>query len=502
MSGAAFAVSFLRRDFSKALAVPGVRWSVELLEWRAVGGPWRARLRAAAEPARLAGLAGLLRCPVQVNDQAGPAWWGYVAAVELHEGARVSRLDLEKMANKVSVSYRPPSTNPYGGTEVNTEWFEDAASIALYGEKERVFMEGPLLDEQAQYLANARVNQIGQPVRSGWAEVNEAQAGAYVLIEARGWWNTFEWKFFRDLRGNQGFTLGAAVQPVGIPNQIELRQHVIPALGGEFTCDSIWIRIKKVGAPGDYAVVSIYNPAYTVGASSLVAAGLLTDDFQWVRFKLNHPITFAGGGQYRLHVGRSGGVDAVNYYGVGVHEGLGYAAGDLYILNSAPAWVTRVPNADLAHYFTSQTNVIEEIKYLLSPAPYGVNQFSTYVNIEAVSSVPVPQFANGQERGRQALERMLLGGGDYGRRMLGKILPSRDVRIYYQPREEKPPAVLGTDGHIYSRAGRRLLPSEQPAGQWVQHGAILAGARAARLGLVFAERVTWQAGRLAVAAVV
>ena len=109
-------VRFYARDFSKMMYPTMVKWTVQNLRWRAVGGPDSAKLRAdvgrVGDVGRLWRLLEWLRCGVVVYDGISPAWWGYISAVELHAGRRVLRLDLESMANDVAISYN--SQGPIG----------------------------------------------------------------------------------------------------------------------------------------------------------------------------------------------------------------------------------------------------------------------------------------------------------------------------------------------------------------------------------------------------
>ena len=131
-------VTFERRDFSGPRPVPGLEWRVERLEWRALGGPWLARLTARAVPGaggseRLHSALDLLRCGVTIYDRLGPAWWGYVSSAAVLSGDRRARASLDGMANDLVVRYRTLAPEPGGGEEAVTAPALHAASLREYG---------------------------------------------------------------------------------------------------------------------------------------------------------------------------------------------------------------------------------------------------------------------------------------------------------------------------------------------------------------------------------
>ena len=83
----------------------------------------------------------LLRCGVELVDEVGQvAWWGYVSGIEFRSGGIGVVADLEKMNNRVKVSYTSLNINtPAGGGIVNYgAWSDEVTSQGTYGVKEKI----------------------------------------------------------------------------------------------------------------------------------------------------------------------------------------------------------------------------------------------------------------------------------------------------------------------------------------------------------------------------
>src|SRR5512133_2832130 len=107
-----------------------LRYQVDLLEWRALGGPRLARLRADGPEGDLARLVSALGGPLTLHDARGAAWWGYLSCLTLHTRRFALRMDLEELGNRVAILYRDVAREISGGSRRQTDWVEDADSIA------------------------------------------------------------------------------------------------------------------------------------------------------------------------------------------------------------------------------------------------------------------------------------------------------------------------------------------------------------------------------------
>ncbi|MBW1932972.1 MAG: hypothetical protein JRI56_08160 [Deltaproteobacteria bacterium] len=147
-----FSIYFSSRDFTspiltRALITP------QTLSWSAFGGPDRAELRMDGSVSVLLQLAGLLRCPVYIHDLATtPVWWGYVDQITIYfEGSKFT-ITLDKLFNKVKVTYSFISPDNRLADQLETSYAESAASQLEYGIREIVLHRLNLDDDFAEEI--------------------------------------------------------------------------------------------------------------------------------------------------------------------------------------------------------------------------------------------------------------------------------------------------------------------------------------------------------------
>lgn len=487
-----FDIAFTSRDFCSPAAPPGLAWTVERLSWQALGGPERALLRArSAEAARLLDLPRLLRCGVLVKDDLGPAWWGYVSAVELHAGRQVLRCDLDAMANRVAVKYTP--LGPLVGQKpVHTPFVTDADSLRLYGEKEKVVaLGGACAAADALAYAGAVLREIGRPVTSTRIEAGEpggAVAGSYAVVEARGWWQTLDWKFYGQPLGLGGVEKTGPDLPVGTPACQKLFFQ-LPDPGGLLS--EIWLRARCFRA-ADQLVLDLYasdprasSPVPTPAASISIPAAALSDGHQWTRFQLPAPLAYPGGRWWPV-LRRSGPLSDLDYFGVQVDEG-GWDPSSVVRVYNGADWLARLPDADMIYQAVGLEESTAQLARILCAGAAG--QFLREVWVEQPSGIPIPLYRAGSQRGRAEAERILALGTSGGRRLLVQVAPDRRARVYPAPLPAEARVQAGRDGILRGRTGRPLLPSQSPHAQWIRLPDLG--------GTVWAEGTEW-AGALAV----
>lgn len=497
-------VNIGKRDFSGGLLTGGLAWVVERLNWRAVGGPWSARLRAySARVGELWNLAGLLRCPLTVTGESGPAWWGYISAVEIHDRERVVRVSLEEMYNSVGAEYRDFSpTEPNGaGRRTVTAFVSDNQSILTYGTKKRVFRMGPALpSDAAAYAATMLAQHKGPMVTLAGDQLSAAsfQPEVYAMIECRGWWESLDWQFYGDSRGLVGQGKSGQEQPVGAAGANTRFAWNFPASG--WSANEVWIRARKVGNPADGLKVDLCADASgapgAVIATQTLGAGSIGTEWDWVRFVFSAPGSLAGPDTW-LVVSRSGGLDGGNYYSVSLNEA-DPLPGQNCLLWNGSAWVS-LGAMDPAAYVVGVEETSLQISRLLASS---AGQFLSGARVEVSSGVYARMWRDGSERGRAAVESLLKVGTSAGRRMLARVEADRTARVFAQPEAaahlEDAGAGLYLDagGQVNHADGRALDLAEWPAGQWARVGELAAVGDlygAAGLGAVFVEGCTWTA---------
>lgn len=513
-----YTVSFQRRDFSGAVATSECQWTVERLSWRAVGGPWAGRLRAtagygmAALP-RLWSLVDLLRCGVTVTSR-GPAWWGYVSAVEVHapkvEGGRaiVARVELDEMWNRGMGEYYTFHPAKPGGERNLTAIYSRADAIANFGYKERVFrLPGLMTAAQAAAYVWSRVLRYGYPVTTlnlaegagaasrALASLNAAGAGGYyVTVELRGWWETLDWRFYTDARGRVGNTTGGTAYSMGSASSNMLWAESFACGTEAWDVSEVWVKMRKVGGPTDNVQVDLMTTSAGSPGSSLGSATLsgykITQESDWFKFTFASPVTLAASTTYWVRVTRSGGASGSNYYELMVDAETTWARGGLKYYNGS-AWATWTPEGDLAFQVVGTMDAGLQMERVLS-ASAGCGQFLAGSRIEpavGVSSVP---YRDGSTRGREEMELHLATGTSTGGRLLAKVDPERVCRVYAQPASAAAVMIVDAAGKITRRDTGLLDLSENPAGEWVELGNLAtAGMIPGFDRAVFVEACSW-----------
>lgn len=499
-------VTFESRQ-GKALPAWGTSLSVERLSWRAVGGPWAARIRAtggsgpSGDLVRLWKLADLLGARVLVNDESGPAWWGYARGVEIHDGARVVRVSLEGMANRVAVGYREYSPLEEGGLRRCTAFFENAESMATYGVKERIFEMGQASPAQAEACARTWLARVANPQMTIRIDT-VAQGGAgdkpgqpYAVIEAMGWWETLDWKFYGEPRGLEGNNNPGKSQRLGeqAGNQGLAQSFVISGSEG-WRLNEIWLRLGRFSAADGLSLLlrsdSSNNPGATLASMTRTAAET-PEEMGWARFWLPAPATLNPGTRYWFSLARSGGVDAAAYWNVSVSELPDYAGGEVRLWNGG-SWAARAPAGDAVFLLVGVEETTTQLARMLAGGP---GQFLAETRMLASSGVNARLFRDGTSaRGRQEVEALLRVGDSAGRRLLANVDAARIAHVQRQPEEPGSAAITtGAAGELRTQGGLALGASANPAGSWVGLGAVAtAGVLLGRKGSVFVEACAWE----------
>ena len=495
-----FSITLFNPD-NTPLTPPPVTWTVERLSWRAVGGPWAARLR--ADSPRLNTLWQIgeaLGCGLTVSDARGPAWWGYFSALELHAGGQVLRRSLDEMANQVAVTYHERTPDERGGPRRQTGWVVDAPSIARFGEKQQLFDLGPSGADAAaaSHYAATLLRQSAQPQIVARVEEQPAQAAPYLLVEARGWWERLDWRFYSEPRGLEGHqSSGSVTLGVGSGSaSVMLAQSFRLGSPGGWTADEVWLRLRRNHAADDLTLELRAGDASAPGATVLSRAHLpiqsAPDELGWARFALDPPLALQPGVDYWLVLSRSGALDPDACVLVAADENAAYPRGSLRLLGPG-GWSARVPDADAQFQVLGTEETSAQLAHLLSEAPCIGG-----VRLECASGISSRVYRDGSLRARAEAEALLRGGAADGTRLLASITPGRAARIYAQPRPSESGLALGPGGQILRLDGRALSPSESPAGQWARLGALTPpGAPADEpYSYLFIERCAWDGRRL------
>ncbi len=192
---------FEQRNYTPKFPEPGLRWQVDELNWRAVGGCANAQLSARGTPLALWSVLNYLRCPVVITDELErEVWWGYVNSAQVTEGAITYGVSLDEMANQISVAYCYVEAGGVGQYKLSTAG-RDADSIAEYGTKERIISLSQASAAMATQVRDTALAQLRYPIPT--LQTGSGSAGA--TLSCRGWYSTLDWLTY----ANSGTTLAA-----------------------------------------------------------------------------------------------------------------------------------------------------------------------------------------------------------------------------------------------------------------------------------------------------
>ena len=210
-----FSVRVYDRNNNAVQPPSGVRllpaqWAAE-----ATGGSTSATVTLSGDAQGMMSLATWLAYRVEIVSDGTAVWWGEVDAVRVTVGGIAREMTLEGMANRVKVLYSTAVAG--GGVEAaETDWTEDATSIARYGKRELVHSaRGNLTAAQAAAL-QARLLATGkdQQRRLQFADSDEQATGE---LQCRGYWRRLNDVYYRQLAGlEEHNTDGGTAIPVGL----------------------------------------------------------------------------------------------------------------------------------------------------------------------------------------------------------------------------------------------------------------------------------------------
>jgi len=488
-------VSVGKRDFSGPLSV-SVSWQVEELSWKAIGGPDTARLVAFGPQVALWELVELLRCPISITDERGEkVWHGYVDNVELGEKMQFS-IGLSSMANRVQVSYTYVILpGEMTAQRLYTAWASDADSIATYGTKELRLSLPLASSDQATALRTTTLSKRKYPVPALSFAANDC---FYAVVDCKGWWHTLDWLYYAQPAGKEEYLTGGQQDWIGAQAaDTAYSQPFSLGVATAFEAEMIRLRVKTIGAPADNLFVQLCTnaggvPGVVLWGTTMPGTTLgISSPMLTVEFPLPTPVTLQPATTYHLMVGRSGGIDGMNYYMVDTCQvGASYPRGAMLVYNGA-AWGAHVPAADLWFQIVGAQETTLQLSSMIA-----AQAFFTALDLEVASGVTAPLYRSGVYRLRTEVESLLSTGTSTGRRYLATVSPARRVSIYRAPL----PAVatdygISAAGELFDPAGRPVMPWWGTVGVWARLRSVIPASadvvRIANPSRFFIERAIW-----------
>lgn len=390
---------------------------------------------------------------------------------------------------------RPTTTGPAGVTISNQlNFLASNKTIYRYGSTSPA--------ELAWIMPGDRIHITGTTYNNGWYQVTG------VSPTWADMWITVAESITNELPTNpvlwRGHSIGLEEQPTEekpgatvtlVVDGSKIAQRFTPDTS--WSAYSVWLKLNKVGAPGDSVQVSIYSdssgsPGSSLGSVGVAAAGVSANS-AWTSFTLSTPIALTGGAYYWIVVERTGSVDASNYYAVSLDEDAGYGDGYSRLWTGA-AWVARSTEADLLFRLEGQEATTTQISQIVTDA----GQFLTGTVLEDTSGINTNQYRQGAVDALTELTDLLAIGTTNARRLLCQVRQDRKLRVWEEPAYAGTPGyVRRLNGEIVGVGGVPLQAGELAAGQWMRIETPLrtAGGLAADPTLLFVERMEYDADR-------
>jgi hypothetical protein len=208
-----FGVQVYDRSGNGVLLPTGVAFSPTRWSSEAEGGPRMAEVALSGDVNTMLALGNWLGYQVNIASDGGELlWWGQLDALSVTADGLTRELTLDGVANRVKVLY---SVRTPGGSLASeeTNWAEDAASIASYGLRELVYSaSGSLTETQALALQGRLLSALSSPQKK--LKIGGAKAGGKLVL--RGYWQRLEDVYYAQVAGIEEYVKSGKAIPVGL----------------------------------------------------------------------------------------------------------------------------------------------------------------------------------------------------------------------------------------------------------------------------------------------
>ena len=467
-----------------------MNWAVELLErengrflnsserckplklsWDDFFGPEAALIACPAETLSMEDWKLRLGQDLRVYDPQGRlAWWGYLEAVSQNIGKLAYSVDIREMANRVAVRYRDLSLDD-GDEYVQTPWFENLESQAIYGQKEALFVLDRATPSSAERFAQMRLAEKAFPqIRlKPEGQASKSESGHFRLT-CKGWMNSLSWRIWPGVKGLiENAAAQSGSQPLGnSTGTLRLAQSFLVQDSLKF--NRISIRLRKVGEPEDKLRLSLQadsagKPSGISLASALISPEQLqSDNYSWQNINLPLVPELIAGRRYWLVLERSAALNAAHFYQIAVDENLNFAEGSLRLFDqSSASWKSRAPDADLLFKLSGVRNQLEQMRDVLATG----GQFLH--GLEAQLS-NLPDFSPVSEDAWdcQKVFRFLMsyGGGNYVALCSG-CDPNRKPQVWQQKSAATAVLRINSKAQLINQVGKVHDAPWQAVGEWL-----------------------------------
>lgn len=456
-------VRFENRDFEP---YPHEHWeSLEVVKYSkaAIGGSKKAVINAFGSREDIWEFVEMLRCPVYIMDtqRAMDAWVGYINRVTIYDEGVSWSVSLDQMANKIAIAYS------YNFQRFTTAWASNTESQSLYGVKELLLTAREKSTSTAETLRNKELSKRKYPpVEPAFGKRKESRLRA--RIDAKGWFNTLGWKYYSQDEGSETYEdFGQGQREIGEDDRPTAAQGFQLSSASGWTATSIWLRVKKVGAPADNFQVALWNddggglPNAQIEACEVLAGGNITTSYAWYEFALDSAQALALATQYWIHASRSGGVDADNYYMIDANTGQGYANGNLFI-KPAGAWYDK--NMDALFRVVGESDIADQITSIVTDSEF---LEGTYFRL-GESGVDSKTFRAGDQTALYEMRELLKIGRGSNFRYVAHVTSERLLEVDTEDSTgDILPWSMDKKGTIRNRYGMIIPPQNCTVARWL-----------------------------------
>ena len=453
--------------------------------YRAVGGPRDASVSVRGSVEDMVSLVHYLRCPIQIFDGRGePVWWGYVFSAEIRYGAKQVNVSLGTMSNVVAVAYIAQAQGQQTGNRRETTGYaHDHDSMAIYGNKDKLYSQAVMTMEAAEKLRDYLLETRSYPtlaVTSGESEGGSMSA----LLLCKGWFGTLNWWHYKQLAGFEGHITGSGYKMVGgmgseygrytsTANQsfkteavdpwevlsVELRlgkskegDLVTPATVG--VADRYYLEIQE-GPPWSKNILT-RSPSYETNE--------LDRSMEWVPLEVDPQITIQPGVVYSWTLHRSL-MSGVGWIWIAGDTSLGYENGESWqgIGVKEEDYDAYEPPIDFQFKILGTRETSVQIADLLDVCGQFINDYDL---TPASSGIWTSNYRNGDNTGLYYLRDLLDIGIAGGSRYLAELTAERVLLMYEEPSEVQ--YWIDEQDNWWSLLNMPVPKSLCPAGVWVE----------------------------------
>lgn len=236
-----------------------------------------------------------------------------------------------------------------------------------------------------------------------------------------------------------------------------------------WTCNTISIRVQKVGSPSDNMKIELRGGSDTAPSGSVLVSATIAGSSMysnqplWYQWDMGNTQSMTHGTRYWIVASRTGTADHENYYAIAVDEDAPYTGGVLRLGSIDGSWYERTPNATMPFIVRGSEDIVTQITNIVDDHA----QFVSGVDFLSTSTIEIPQYRIGDTTSRHEIEKMLDLGVNSGRRLLYRMTPERRLVIYEKPvNTGNNHLFIDEEGILKSRFGSNRLRGQLPVGEF------------------------------------